>query len=175
MKKKLVLIIILTGVFSAYGQNNRYRLTSNSAGFSYSFIKPNEWILDSTNAANYLAHVAIYKNKVDYDKGGLIIQILAFEKKDEKTNEDLDYDVNSYKARFSNLKQKEFPISHSVYTTYSKKVYVENSFYQYIIYINPGPKFKFGISAALNTNEKDVDKSDLELFKEIVKSIVVDK
>ena len=83
--------------------------------------------------------------------------------------------MNSYKARYKDLKEKEFIINHSVYKTYSKEVYVENSFYQYIIYINPGPEHKFGVSAALNINNNEVDKSDLKKFKEIVKSIVVKK
>ena len=83
--------------------------------------------------------------------------------------------MNSYKARYRDLKEKEFIINHSLYKTYSKEVYVENNFYQYIIYINSGPEHKFGVSVALNINNNEVDKLDLGNFKQIVKSIVVKK
>ncbi|CAM1344857.1 hypothetical protein [Tenacibaculum amylolyticum] len=155
------------------GQNNKYTVTNSCEGFSYSFTKPQNWVLDSTNAANYLAHSAIFKSKVDYDNGGLIIQLLAYKKQDENTNEDLDYDVNSYKNRYKNLKEKEFKINHPNYRTYSTELYVEGNFYQYIVYINPGKEYKFGVSAALNINKNELDQKDLETFKEIIKSIQV--
>lgn len=153
------------------GQNQKFRITNSCDGFSYSFNKPNNWVIDSINAAQYLADSAIYKSKKDYDNGGPLIQILAFKKKDENTIEDLNFDIQSYVERYESLKQKDLNINHSSYKTFGKQVYVEGNFYQYILYINPGKEYKFGISIALNINKTELENEDLEIFKTIVKSV----
>lgn len=173
MKKNLLIITTFFSLITVNSQTEKNRITNTYKGFSYSFTKPKNWVLDSINSASYLAHSVLFKSKTDYNKGGLIIQLLAYKKQDENTNEDLDYDVNSYKFKYKNLKEKEFKINHSLYKTFSKEVYVEGSFYQYIIYINPGKIYKYGISVALNINKNEIDAKDLNIFKEIAESIRV--
>ena len=153
------------------GQNQKFRITNSCDDFSYNFDKPNNWVIDSINVTQYLAHSAIYKSKKDYDNGGALIQIFAFKKQDENTIEDLNFDINSYIEKYENLKQKELTINHSSYKTFCKEVYVEGSFYQYIVYLNPGKEFEFGISVALNINKTELENEDLEIFKNIVKSV----
>ena len=171
MKQKFAIIFLFFCITSLIGQNQKFRVTNSCDGFSYNFDKPNNWVLDSLNSAEYLAHSAIYKNKNDYENGGPLIQVFAFKKQDENTIEDLKFDVLSYERKYSNLKQKELNIKHSTYGTFCKEVYVEESFYQYIVYLNPGEEFEFGISVALNINETELDNTDFEIFKNLVESV----
>ncbi len=175
MKKNLFIIFILLLQLNSYSQNKRYSVGDSIEGYSFSFEQPQNWVLDTLNASDYLAQAAIFKSKADYKNGGLIIQILAYKKQDEDTQEDLNYDVNAYKEEYKNLKEKEFIINHAYYPTYAREVYVEGSFYQYIVYINPGRQYEFGLSVALNINNREIDQKDLEIFKEIVKSIQFSK
>ena len=175
MKLNLILILIVFSLSKTIGQNKKFRITNNCDEFSYSFEKPNNWVIDSTNTAQYLAHSAIYKSKKDYDNGGSLIQVFAFKKQDENTIEDLNFDINSYKERYVNLKQKDLKINHTSYVIFSKEVYVDSEFHQYIVYLNPGKEFKFGVSVALNINKTALSNTDLEIFKNLVKSVKAKK
>lgn len=175
MKLNFILILFIFSQSQTIGQNKKFRITNSCDEFSFSFEKPNEWVLDSINTAQYLAHSAIYKSKKDYDNGGSLIQIFAFKKQDENTIEDLNYDINSYKEKYVNLKQKDLNINHTSYAIFSKEVYVNSEFHQYIVYLNPGKEFKFGVSVALNINNTELSNEDLEIFKNIVKSVKAKK
>ena len=123
------------------------------------------------NITQYLVHSAIFKSKNDYKNGAPLIQILVFKKQDENTIEDLNFDVNSYFEKYENFKQKDLIIHHSLCDTFCKEVYVKDSFYQYIVYLNPEKEFE--ISATLNTSKTELGNEDLEIFKDLVKSISV--
>ncbi len=173
MKLKLTAILIFLSLININGQTRKISVTSSCDGFSFKFNQPGNWVLDSENSAQFLAHSAIYKSKINYDNGGPLIQIFAFKKQDENTIEDLNFDINSYIEKYSNLKQKNLSINHHIYKVFSKEVYVEEEFHQYIVYLNPGKGFEYGVSVTLNINKTELLNEDLEIFKNLVRSIEI--
>jgi hypothetical protein len=143
--------------------------------FMFSVKEPDGWIGDIDNARQYYSNIIFYKSKEDLNKGGALIQVYNFNKQDEKTEKDLEYDIKSYKKDYSELKQQDLAVSHKEYKCYSKTIYVENDFYQYIVYVNPGTNFKSGISVSMNTSKRPATEDELKAFKEIIASLIMFK
>jgi hypothetical protein len=141
--------------------------------FIFSVKEPDGWTGDIDNAKQYYSNIIFYKSKEDLDKGGALIQVYNFSKQDEKTNKDLEYDVKGYKDKYKELKQKDLLVTHKEYKCYSKTVYVENDFYQYTVYVNPGTKYKSGLSVSMNLSKRPATDDELKAFKEIVASLTM--
>lgn len=142
-------------------------------GFKFAVKEPVGWKGDIDNAEKYYSNIIFYKSKEDIDNGGALIQVYIFNKQDEKTQKDLDYDINGYKDKYKNLKQQDLSTSHKEYKCYSKIVYVENDFYQYTVYVNPGVKYKNGLSVAMNISKKPATEEELKAFREIIASLTM--
>ena len=174
----LVFIFGLTS-FNLFGQtsdsSNWKHLVVYGDEFIFGVKEPDNWLGDIDNAKKYQANIIFYKSKVDFENGGVLIQVYSFRKQDEKTEDDLEYDIKSYKEKYKDLKEQTFLVSHKNYKCYSKMVYVENVFYQYTVYINPGLKYKRGLSVAMNIQFLPATDEQLKAFREIISSLLMMK
>lgn len=143
--------------------------------FTFSLKEPKGWIGSIDSAAAYYSNIIFFKNLQDLKNGGAMVQVLSFTKQDENTDKDLEYDVNKYKQQYDSLKIEDFKVIHKDYKCYSNLIYVNNQFYQYIVYINPGEKFKNGVSVSMNLAKNRASKRELEAFKTIISSLWVIK
>ena len=174
IKQILSTTIILLSSYLSYGQLDSAKMDNlivYGETFSFNVKEPNDWIGDIDNAAKYHSNIIFYKDKKELENGGAIIQVLAFTKQDEKTNKDLEYDISTYERDYEKLKQKDFSVIHKEYKCYPKLVFVKDEFYQYIVYINPGEKYKNGISISMNTSKREANTEELEAFLSIIESL----
>jgi len=141
--------------------------------FSFGVKEPEGWKGDIDHAADYNSNIIFYKSKEDLDNGGALVQVYNFSKQDEKTEEDLKYDIKSYEDKYQDLKKEDLKVSHKEYKCYSKMVYVKNKFYQYTVYVNPGVKYKSGVSVAMNISKRPATEDELKAFREIIASLVM--
>jgi len=141
--------------------------------YIFSVKEPNGWIGDVKIAEKYYSSILFYQNKKDIKKGGTIIQVYNFKKKDEQTENDLIYDIDSYKKDYQNLIEKDLLVTHKDYKCFSKLIFLKDNFYQYIVYINPGPEYKSGISVSMNISKRPATESELSAFNEIISSLVM--
>ena len=141
--------------------------------FMFSVKEPDGWTGDIDQAKDYYSNVIFYKSMDDVKKGGPLIQVLTFRKEDEHTEKDLEYDIKRYKDKSKNLKQQDIPAHHKEYKCYSKMVYVENEFYQYTVYLNPGIKYKNGLSVAMNISKRAATADELKAFQTIIESLTI--
>lgn len=148
-------------------------LIISGEGFSYSVKEPQDWIADTDNAPKYESNIVFYNNEKELKNGGALIQVYAFSKQDENTIEDLKYDIASYKKQYPALKEQNFETSHKEYKTFSKLVYVDKKFFQYITYINPGDKFHKGISMAMHIENRPATENELAAYRQIVNSVIM--
>lgn len=139
--------------------------------FSFSVKEPNNWIGDIDNASKYYSNIVFYKSIKDLNNGGALIQVLIFKKQDENTIEDLKYDVDKYKKKYTDIKEKDIQIVHKDYQCFSKIVLVEKKFTQYISYINPGEKYKNGFSVSMNISKRDATEDERQAFEKIIESL----
>jgi hypothetical protein len=142
-------------------------------GFMFSVKEPVGWTGDIDIAKDYYSNIVFYTSKDDIKKGGALIQVYSFSKQDEKTEKDLEYDIKSYKDKYKNLKQQDFLVFHKDYKCFSKLAYVDKDFYQYTVYVNPGPKFKTGVSNAMNISKRPANEQELQAFRQIISSLIM--
>lgn len=146
-----------------------------SDGFAFSVKEPDSWIGDMDNAKQFYSSIIFYKSKEELKNGGAVIQVYSFSKRDEHTEKDLEYDIKSYREKYKNLKQQDLFVSHKDYKCYGKTVYVKHNFYQYTVYVNPGGKYKSGLSVSMNVSKRPATGDELKAFKEIIASLIMFK
>jgi len=143
--------------------------------FMFAVREPDGWTGDIDNAKKYYSNIVFYKSQEDVDSGGPIVQVYNFSKRDEKTQKDLNADVKDYKKKYKSLKAQELSVAHKDYKCYSKTVYVEKEIYQYLAYVNPGPKYKSGFSIVMNISRRPATEDELRAFREIISSLIMFK
>ena len=147
--------------------------------FLFSIHEPMGWHGDVGNAKHYNANIIFYpdsyQGKEELNKDATIIQILTYKKTDEEVNKDLEQDISVSKEKNHDLKQQNVEVIHKNYTCFSKLIYVDNVFYQYITYINAGKKFHNAFSVAMNIPKRPATKEELDAYKEIISTLVVFK
>ncbi len=175
--KSILTIAFALSTFFVHAQDKQPPKMDNivvyGEGFEFAVKEPVGWIGDMDNAEQFQANLIFYKSKEDLANGGAIVQLTIFKKQDEKTEDDLAYDIEGYQKEYKDLKQQDISISHKEYKCYSKLVYAEGKFYQYLVYINCGVKFKKGISVAMNISKRQASEEELKTFRDIIASLVM--
>jgi hypothetical protein len=173
MTKFSLLFLVLFFSLLSFSQTNESSLLVYGEGFSFTIKEPKGWIGDIENAKEYGANIIFYKDKTDLKNGGAIVQVLGFTKQDEQTNKDLEADVESYKKEYPKAKLQDFEAKHKDYKTFSKLVYVDKKFYQYIVYINGGKKYINGFSVAMNISNRQATQEELQSYLNIISSLTI--
>jgi len=173
MTKLSVLFFGLFLSIFSFSQNKDSSILVFGDDFSFSIKVPKGWIGDIENAKDYGANIVFYKDKTQLKNGGAIVQVLAFTKQDEQTNKDLEADLASYKKEYPKAKFQDFEAKHKDYKTYSKLVFVDKKFYQYIVYINGGTKYKNGYSVAMNISNRPATQDELQTYLSIILSLTI--
>lgn len=174
-----IFLFLLSAIYTqnSYGQSNEIKNDRNlivyGDGFIFGLTEPVGWKGDIANAREFYSNIIFYKNDEVLENASAIIQVSSFGKQDEKTNKDLQYDINSYQQQYKNLKLQKFSAIHKEYKCYSKMMYVENEFYQYTVYVNPGPEYSSGLSVAMNIQKRAATEIELSAFQQIIASLAM--
>lgn len=139
-------------------------------GFSFSVSEPKGWHGDIDLAKTYHANVVFYPAGGDPEKAALV-QVALFHKQDERTADDLAYDVKSYEQQYPDLQKEDLRADHKDYRVFSKLVFVKKEFYQYISYVNAGEHFSDGFSVAMNIPERPAREEELKAYRDIIASL----
>lgn len=143
--------------------------------FLFSIHEPIGWQGDVNSAKAYGANIIFYKKGDVVQNGGTFIQVFNYKKTDEEVNKDLEQDINVSKEKNHDLKQQNIEVKHKNYACFTKLIYVDKTFYQYMAYINPGSNFHNAFSVGMNISKRPATKEELTAFKAIVSSLVVFK
>lgn len=139
-------------------------------GFSFSVHEPEGWVGDIDKAAAYHANIIFYPEGGDPEKVALV-QVALFHKQDEKTADDLAYDVKSYAQQYPDLQKEDFRADHKDYRVFSKLAFVKKEFYQYIAYVNAGEKFSEGFSVGMNIAKRPASDEEMKAYRDIIASL----
>lgn len=142
-------------------------------GFSFSVKEPPGWRGDTTNAERYSANVILYESRLTWDRAPAVIRILVADKVDENTQADMDADMNGYRARFPTVTSTDFAVTHPKYRVISRVFSLPGSFYEYVSYVNPGPKRKLQFSVSMNKQTVEASAREVAAYGAIVASLVL--
>ena len=142
-------------------------------GFAFGVKEPKGWVGDIQNSSKFHANIIFYKKSKTAENAKALIRILVAGKADENTKADLEYDMEGYKSKYSKVKFKDIDISHPTYKTFPKLFFVPNTFFEYVVYINPGKGIPQLYSVSMNKQKEEATKEELEAFRNIVSSILM--
>ena len=169
------MLLLVLCVFNARGQSpdttGMNSLIVYGDGFSFSVYEPDGWMGDTDSAASYGgSNIIFYPEGAGPGGDATLIQVSVFEKKDEKTEEDLAYDVAQY-AEYAGLHTEKIALGHPEYQVFSKLVYVKGSFHAYIAYLNGGVRYESGLSTVMTVVGREATDAELDAFRQVIASL----
>jgi hypothetical protein len=168
----IILFISITILVAAPLQEKMKALVVYGSGFVFGVTEPENWTGDTENAGRFQANIIFYPIGQAWSSPDVVIRVRINKKVDENTVEDLSFDMEGYRNRFPQIQFEDIEISHPKYRSFPKLFFVENNFYEYVTYVNPGEAYWYTFSVALTTQKKRAEKNVLEAYKEVVASLL---
>lgn len=148
-------------------------LLVDGEGFLFGVKEPAGWTGDTTNAAKLSCNVAFYRKGQSFERAPVVIRVTIFEKTDEDISRDMKSDMDGYRDRYPGVLFRNMQAFHKRYRVLSKLFYISGDFFEYVTYLNPGPKWHHSFSASMYTGKKSASQSDLSAFKEVIGSLTM--
>lgn len=140
--------------------------------FMFGVIEPDGWTGDTSDrATGRQVNIVFFPRDKASKSKNVNVRIRVNSKVDENTIEDLNADIAGYRKKFPKLMLEELPVEHPKWKTYSKLLFVPDSFYEYVAYLNPGPQSRLMFSVALSKTGARASEAELKAFEEILRSI----
>ncbi len=176
----VVIILLVSGVFGQdkAAKTNRanpkdmHGLIINGQGFVFLASEPDGWDTDTDARAREYGVNAIFFPRTQSSRSHHVnIRVRLNEKTTEDPNEDMAEDVSNYKKQYPLTKFADLNVKHGKYTTSAKIFYTDNEFYEYVAYLNPGPKHKFMFSVAMSKEKQAATADELAAFSHVLRSL----
>jgi hypothetical protein len=160
---------------SAFAQQKSNRLLVYGDGFAFSLEEPPGWRGDTKSAEAFGANAILYEIAQPSDSMTGLIRIRVNSKEDEDTQADMDADMHDYQSRYPKVQFKDLPIETLGYRCLAKVFYIPGKFYEYVAYVNPGPKKPFLFSVAMSAQKSEASAHELEAYMSTVRSLTLIK
>ena len=149
------------------------RLIVYGEGFVFGVKEPDQWRADTGDVARkYRVNVFLAPVQAIGGSKAVNIRVRINSKVDENTVEDLNYDMEQYKKKFPTAEFSNLSVAHPEYKTFARLVCVPDQFYEYVAYINPGPRSKFMFSTAMSKDSKPATAEEWKAYETVLKSLV---
>jgi hypothetical protein len=141
--------------------------------FMFGVQEPAGWTGDTSNAASFEASMVLHESGQPSDSWFGLIRIRVSSKVDENTSADLAEDIRSYQAQFPDVQFKDLSVANPRYVCLAKLFYIPGKSYEYVAYVNPGPKKPFLFSVSMNTPKSEASAKELEAYKLAIQSLTL--
>ena len=141
--------------------------------FLFGVKEPAGWRGDTENAEKFSANVVLHEAEKSLNSYTGLIRISLNEKTDENIAADIAADMSEYKERYPKVRFADLATNHPSYKSVAKVFYEPGEFYEYVAYINPGPKSKFLFSVSMNTGKTEASERELAAFKSALQSLTL--
>lgn len=149
------------------------RLIVYGKDFAFSVKEPEGWVADTSNAIKLNANIIFYETGETFQTAKVFIFVRVNDKSEEQVEKDLEWDMEQYLKRYPRVQFRDIPISHPSYKTYSKLFYVQDNFYEYVTYINPGQGKPLTLSSAMNVQKIEALKETFAAYKEVTETLIL--
>jgi hypothetical protein len=147
------------------------RLMVYGDGFIFGVKEPQGWHGDIDSAASYSANIVFTGPGFDSTSPFDIIRVCVNSKVDENTAADLEYDMKQYSDQYADIKFDSLHVDHPKYKCFSKIFFVENDFYEYVTYLNPGKRFRYTLSVSMSTKDTSATEQELSAYRTVISSL----
>jgi hypothetical protein len=141
-------------------------------GFLFSAKEPDRWHGDTDKIARYYGSNLIFLPEDKLSRAAHVnIRIRLNHKETTDPSEDMETDMKGYKDKYPKVQFSDLKLSHPKYKMSAKLFYFENDFYEYVVYIDPGPGVKLNFSVAMSKESKPATPEELRVFQDVIESI----
>jgi hypothetical protein len=142
-------------------------------GFAFSVKEPRGWRGDIEAAQKYGANIVFFPEAAESRSANVTIRLRVSQKVDENTAADLEADRDAYRREHPQVQFGELRSRHLRYETFSALFYQPGTFYEYVSYLNPGPKYGIILSVAMSKVRSSATESELEAYEMVLDSVTV--
>jgi hypothetical protein len=142
-------------------------------GFAFSVKEPRGWRGDIEAAQKYGANIVFFPEAAGSRSANVTIRLRVSQKVDENTAADLEADRDTYRREHPKVQFGELRIRHPQYGTFSELFFQPSAFYEYVSYLNPGPKYGIILSVAMSKARSAATESELEAYEAVLDSVTV--
>ena len=164
-------VIVLTTCMFAMATPTRDALIVYGEHFSFTVSQPQGWTGDTTHAERFGANIVFHRSSETADNARALIRVRIDTKVDENTAADLKDDMAGYRKQYPDVEFQKVSVSHPTYPVFSKIFVVSGSFYEYVVYLNPGSKVPYLFSVSMNKQTNRATSDELAAFQQVVASI----
>jgi hypothetical protein len=141
-------------------------------GFLFSVKEPDKWDSDIDELARYYNSNIIFIPENKSSRAAHVnIRIRVNHKETTDPSEDMKTDMTGYKAKYPKVMFSDLAVSHPKYRICAKLFYFENDFYDYVVYVDPGPSVKNNFSVSMSKDSAPATPEEMKAFKEILESL----
>jgi len=187
MRRLLMVFLIgffCFGCFPSYGQNpapdpGKSAVEKKMDGllvygddFLFSVKEPDKWNSDIDEVArHYYSNIIFIPGNKSSRAAHVNIRIRVNHKETTDPSQDMQTDMTGYRNRYPKVKFSDLAVSHPTYKISTKLFYIENDFYEYVVYVDPGPGVNMNFSVSMSKNSTPATPDEMKAFKEILESL----
>jgi hypothetical protein len=158
---------------SGFAQQKLDQLLVYGDDFLFSVKEPPGWSGDTKNADKFQSNVILHESGQPPESSSGLIRIRVNDKTDENTSADLEEDMRSYRTQYPKIQFRDLSVKNPRYLCLAKVFYVPGEFYEYVTYVNPGPKKPVLFSVSMNTQKSEASEKEIEAYKSAVQSLTL--
>jgi hypothetical protein len=140
--------------------------------FLFSVKEPDRWNSDIDKVARYYYSNIIFIPENKSSRAAHVnIRIRVNHKETADPSEDMQTDMDGYKKQNPKVKFSDLAVTHPKYKICAKLFYIENDFYEYVVYVDPGLNVKKNFSVVMSKESTPATPEEMKAFKEILESL----
>lgn len=141
-------------------------------GFLFIASEPEGWDADTGDVAQkYHANLVFFPRAKESRAHQLNIRVRLNDKSGENPDDDMAFDMQSYKKRYPKVQFADLKATHASYRTSAKLFLFPDDFYEYVAYVNPGSAWKFSFSVAMSKSKIPATAAELQAFEHVLASL----
>src|SRR5207302_9678697 len=117
------------------------------------------------------ANIAFYHAGESPESAVALIRVRVSGKADENTMGDLQADMDGYRQEYAGVAFEDIAVAHPTYRAFAKLFLVKDTFFEYVVYLNPGKGVPFILSVSMNKQRTRATKAEFESFQEVVRTL----
>lgn len=172
-KKAFIAVAIFSICNIFFGQNAEKMdtLLLNGDDWVFSVKEPSGWIGTTEGAEKLPSNVYFYPDPPNDMEARPLIYIQLTDKSEENMEKVIKEDMRIFKKNHKNTKFKGIAVNHGNYNTAGKVFMVDNEFYEYVTFLNPGKEIKYQMAIIMRVYKREANAKELDAYKSTVSSI----
>ena len=141
-------------------------------GFMFAATEPDGWHGDTEKIARDYYSNLIFLPKDRRSRAAHVnIRVRVNNKETTDPSQDMQTDMAGYKAKYPQVKFSDLALSHPKYKICAKLFAEENAYYEYVVYVDPGPDVKKNFSVSMSKDSIPATPEEMKALESVLHSL----